>query len=274
MPFPIGFAARTAAILVAGWLVAVPSWAGAFSAPFDGPPSLRGSYVGTEMAASRTSRSRSSFTDQSPKAAARSTVMPPTSEGSCEEVAARQSSAYLERLKAKDHSAAREIARTTADICLEAGDFKRAAAWFQTARAVASGRSKSTAEREKDEQWRRRYQEGLWRLRPRRSTIAAAEARMAERRALDGGTDAAHRPGSAASEGVSVAPVLTGTPINQQSDWAQLPWIAVGGALGLFVLGAIVLLVRRYGAALLRRHQRRTDGRRQRRQLLAARRLR
>jgi hypothetical protein len=267
MPLPTGFPARTAIILVAGCLVAVQSWAAPFSAEFDGRSLMRVSYVSTELAGSRAPGSRSSFTGQVPKAAARSKVMPPTSDGSCEEVSARQSSGYLERLQAKEYSAARDIARKTADVCLEAGDFKRARAWFQTARSVASGRSESTAKQ--DEQFRLRYQEGVARLRPRRRGVDVAEARMAERRALD----PTQTPRSTASEAATVAPAVTGMLMNRQPGSARLSWIAVAGGFGLFMLGAAVLL-RRNVVALFHRYQRTPNWRRLRRQVLTARRLR
>jgi hypothetical protein len=245
VPLLTALPARNAIILAAACLVAAESWG---ASPFQ-RSSWRASYLGTELAATRTRNPRFSSTDGTPKAATRSTVMPSTGDGSCEKVAARQASAYLDRVKARDHSAAREIARKTADLCLDAGDFKRARDWFQTARAIGSGRSTSTAAQ--DEQWRRRYEQGLARLRPRDSDVAAAaEARMAARRRLDRGTAQAR---STAWESATAAAPLAPEPIDQQLDSAHLSWIATASAFGLFVLAAAVLL-RRNGAAVVRRY--------------------
>jgi len=176
----------------------------------------------------------------------------------------------MERLKATEYAGARDIARKTADVCLEAGDFKRARDWLQTARAVGGGKSNSNATQ--DEQFRRRYQEGLARLRPRQNDIAAAEARMAQSRALDRATDPGQGPGSTASKAASAAPPFTEGLINRRLEW-RLAWIVGAGGLGLFVLGAAVLL-RRNGMAVLRRVQRITSGPRHQRLLQRARRLR
>jgi hypothetical protein len=271
MPFPPALPARKASILVVGSLVALhSSWAAAFSPDLDRRSSLRNLYVATELAASGTPGSRSSSSDQAPKAAARSTVAPPPSDGSCEEVAARQASAYVERLTAKDYSAAKDIARKTADVCLEAGDYKRAKEWFQTARAVGGRESNRTPEQ--DEQFRRRYQQGVARVRPPQRDLAAADGRMAERRALATGTDSVQGPRSTASKAAIAAPPVSEVPINRRLGSAQFSWIAAAGGLGLLLLGAAVL--RRNGAALLRRGQRTTNARRHYRQLHKAPRLR
>jgi hypothetical protein len=179
-----------------------------------------------------------------------STDTPPASGGSCEEVAVRQSSAYIDRLKAKEYAAASEIARKTADICLEAGDVRRAKQWFLTARGLGARRSSSSATQ--DEQFRQRYQRELARLRPREDSVAAAERRMAARQGLD----PAHNPQKGASTTVSTTisakrPVLSSEPTDQ-SDWAHVSGIAAMGGVGLFVIGAIALLGRNRIAALRR----------------------
>jgi hypothetical protein len=241
---------RTTIVLVAACLIASLSSAAPLARYSDRPTLLGRPYVGPELAATRTPSPRSSSGDETPNTAARSAVTLPEAYGSCEELAARQALTYLDRLKAKEYSAARDLARTTADLCLEAGDFKRARDWFQTAGAVGPRQSGRDAER--DAQWRRRYQEGLARVRPPQSDIAAAEARMAARRALDRGAAPSQGSRSTASKTASAAPPRAGVLINRQSEWSEYVWIVAAGGFGVFVLGASVLL-RRSGVALPRR---------------------
>jgi hypothetical protein len=254
---------RTAIMLVVGFLVPPESWATPSSPHVNGRLSARGSYIGSEFAASARSRRFSSSDDnanaaaQGSKAAARQTVTP-TLAGSCQELAERESAAYLDRVKARDHSAARDIARRTADRCLAAGDLKRAKDWFLTARAVGPRGSETTAEQ--DEQWRRRYKEGVARQRPQQSSVAAAEARMAARRPLDARTDPALSPRWTASNADRPAPPDPHEPTNQRLDWMHRSWMAAAGGFALFGLAAAVLF-RRNGAAVFRGNERGANAR-------------
>lgn len=256
MRVPTVFAARTAIILVAGSLLAPLAWSAPSLSDVDRRPRSRGSSSVLDSVVKQTFSPRFSSADQTPKPAA---LVPPASSGSCEDVAARQASAYLARLKAKEYAAASEIARKAADLCLEAGDLKRAARWFQTARAVGPRKSNSTAER--DAQFRRRYQQAAARPHPRQDDVAAAEARMAARRASDRGTDPGQNVRSAASKtSAAAAPPFSG--VNRQSGLARFSWIAAASGVGLFALGAVLL--RRRGAAVRHRNDR-MNGRGQRR---------
>ena len=247
------FAARMAIMLVAGVLLAQQSWATPSSPDVNSRLSLPGAYLGNEFAAGIRSRPVSSTDEtaksaaQSSRAGARATTIPPTSARSCQELAERQSAAYLARVNAKEYSAARDIARATADRCLEAGDLKRARDWFLTARAVGPRPSPTTGE--EAAQWRRRYAEGLARQRPRQTDLEAAESRMAARRAPERPADLVVRPRSIASKSEVAVARASQVSSNQQVNSVQFSWIAAASGLALFVLGG-ALLVRRSGAAL------------------------
>jgi hypothetical protein len=197
MPFLIGVPARTATIFVAACLVAAHSW-GSPSPAHGEEPSI-------------------------------STDTPTTSDGSCEELAARQASAYLDRLRAKEYAAASEIATHTADACLDAGDLKQARMWFQTARALGGRRSNGAATQ--DAHWRRRYEEAVARLRPRENDVAMAEKRMTARTQVGRGANQAKVAPSTASKTASADPPVS--------------LIATAGGIGVFVLSAVVLLGRK-----------------------------
>ena len=232
---PFRTAARTATVLVAACLIALHSSATPASAHSGGRPSWRSAGGGSERDASRT--------QGPPSSAGRTPKAEPPLDGSCEKLAARQSPAYMARLKAKEYAAARDIARKTADLCLEAGDFKRAASWFQAARAVGSGPSSSAA-KQQDEQFRQRYQQGLARLKARQNDVAAAEERIAAKRKLAGGAPPAEGAPSTASKTPSAAPAVPPSSGYRQRESSRLSWIAVAGGFGLLVLAAVVLVRR------------------------------
>ena len=148
-------------------------------------------------------------------------------DGGCQQATARQLSAYLDRLKTKEYSAAGEIARTAADICMDVGDLRGASRWYHTARALAR-RSNGTAVR--DEQFRRRYKEAVAHVAPRHNDVAAAEARMA-------GKQGANTTASKVAGGN-----LPRVASSEQLDWTSVSWIAVVTACGLLLLGAAVWL--------------------------------
>ena len=199
------FAARTAIMLVAGFLVPLQAAQGSTTA-------------------------------------ASETVIPPALAGSCQELAEREWAAYAARVKARDYSAAGDIARGMADRCLEAGDLKRARDWFLTARAVAPRSSKTTVEQ--DLPWRRRYEQGVARQRPPQTGVEAAEARADARRAPERHADPVIHPRATAPTadlGVAHAPQV---PANQQFDSMHVSWITGAFGLAVFVLGGAVLVRR------------------------------
>ena len=158
------------------------------------------------------------------------------SKGSCEAVASRQATAYMARLQAKQYSAARDLARKTADACLEAGDLERARTWFQTARTVEPTRSRNTAD---DVKWQQRYEKAVARLggpplhladTAKRAALSPNPAPPRVRRPV--ATNAA-----APSEGTAVA-------AERSFDWQGLSWIGAG-VFGVLAMGATALLRRR-----------------------------
>lgn len=195
---------RTAIALILGCVVAPPAW---------GAPS----------------------TDQTPKSPARS--VPPARNGSCEDITARESSAYLARLKARDYAAASEIARRTADVCLDAGDLQRAKYWFQTARALGR-QTDSTADH--DEKWRRRYEQAAARVPPPQTDVASAEARLAERRTSDAKTSSQQLAASTASSPTS-GDATAGLQTTDSLGFGRLSMITTAAGFGLFALGVAVL---------------------------------
>ena len=170
-----------------------------------------------------------------------------TATGSCEGLSARQSAAYMEHLNGKNYLAASEIARKTADLCLDAGDLTRARSWFQAARAF--GRQ-STITPAQLEQFRRRYQEAVARVRPPQDQARAAERRPGYRPPERGTASQASQP--AASSAAGGAQQLTTAGSSHRVAGARLPWIAAGAGLAVSMLGATVLLRRRRGLPMSR----------------------
>ena len=160
------------------------------------------------------------------------------SKGSCAAVAERQGSAYMARLKAKDYAAASDIARKTADTCLEAGDIDRARTWFQTARTVGPKTAKGRAA---DAQWQERYEKALVRLGSPPLHLADAEKRAAA--VVAANTARAHVRQPAARR-ASATSANDGVAASRPFDWQGLFWIAAGG-LGVLGMGATALLRRR-----------------------------
>jgi tetratricopeptide (TPR) repeat protein len=137
-------------------------------------------------------------TPQAKAAARRSMAVSYAFEGNCAEAAKHETPAYQDYLAAKDFFLASEVAYEVGDICLEAGDFKLASAWYSTGRAAARQQPKITPARS-----------DLWRFRD-----AHARARLAARR----GTDAMAQQYVAAAKAI----LDKGTTPDQQSPYAYL----------------------------------------------------